>query len=285
MYVITGVTGHTGKVAAEALLALGKQVTVVVRSAEKGEPWKKKGALVAIGNLGDADAMTGILRGAEGAYLLVPPNMSSNNFLADQRKVSDALALAVKASGVAHVVLLSSVGAHLESGTGPILSVHYAESVVGAAAKNITFLRASYFLENWGSSLPTAKEQGVLPSFLTIDRKIPMIATAGIGAAAAEALLNPATGKLVREIEGPQEYSPQDIAKVAGEVLKKPVQAQQAPIEQMAAILIGFGFTPNIAQLMQEMTEGLNSGHVIYEGTDIHRTKVTPQEVFAPMLA
>jgi len=43
----------------------------------------------------------------------------------------------VKTSGIPHVVLLSSVGAQHAQGTGPIRSLHHAESVIWSAAKNL----------------------------------------------------------------------------------------------------------------------------------------------------
>ena len=55
---------------------------------------------------------------------------------------------------------------------------------------------------------------GVLPTFLTADRKIPMVATLDIGRTAAEALLHPAEGKKVIELSGPEDYSPLEIAAI-----------------------------------------------------------------------
>ena len=58
MYVIAGVSGRTGAVVADTLLSQGKQVRVIVRNAEKGAAWQKKGAEVAVAELGDVAAMT-----------------------------------------------------------------------------------------------------------------------------------------------------------------------------------------------------------------------------------
>ena len=50
-YVIAGVSGNTGSVAAAALLDAGAKVRVVVRDAAKGAPWKARGAEVAVADL------------------------------------------------------------------------------------------------------------------------------------------------------------------------------------------------------------------------------------------
>jgi len=185
MYVVAGVTGHTGKVVAETLLARGEKVRAIVRDAKQGEAWKQKGAEVVVAQLNDTAAMARALTGAEGAYLLVPPRYDADDMLAVQRPLVDALAEAVRRSGVPHVVLLSSLGGELSDDTGPIRGLHYAERTLSAATRNITLLRAGYFIENFATVLP-ATQAGVLPTFLTPDRALPMAATADIGVATAD---------------------------------------------------------------------------------------------------
>ncbi len=73
MFVITGVTGHTGSIAATTLLAAGKPVRVVVRDAAKGEAWKAKGAEVAVADVHDTDALRRLFRQGQRLFLLDPP--------------------------------------------------------------------------------------------------------------------------------------------------------------------------------------------------------------------
>src|SRR5260370_37762196 len=84
MFVISGVSGHTGAAAASTLLSQGKQVRVIVRDAHKGEPWRQRGAEVAVANLADATALTAALRGAEGVYALIPPDYGADDILKAQ---------------------------------------------------------------------------------------------------------------------------------------------------------------------------------------------------------
>ena len=76
-FAIVGVTGNTGRAAAEALLAKGKSVRVVVRDAAKGEAWRAKGAEIAVADLHDPVALARAFAGATGVYVLVPPNMTT----------------------------------------------------------------------------------------------------------------------------------------------------------------------------------------------------------------
>jgi uncharacterized protein YbjT (DUF2867 family) len=265
MYVVAGASGHTGKVVAETLLAQKRPVRVVVRDAAKGEPWKQRGAEVAAAELDDVGALTSALRGASGAYLLLPPHWGATDVRRDNGLRTEALVKAIDAAGVGHVVFLSSIAAHKDTGTGPILSVHDAERALRGVHADVTFVRAAYFMENWASSL-YALAQGVLPTFLEPDRAIPMVATQDIGITAANALAEGGTGKSVIELAGPREYSPRDVAAALSRITGKAVTVQKGPEEAMVAALTGAGLSPQWASLYQEMTHGVNTGHVTWEG-------------------
>src|SRR4051794_38230603 len=79
MYVIAGATGHTGRVVANTLLAEKQPVRVIVRDSAQGAEWKQRGAEVAVAALDDAAAVAQALRGADAAYLLVPPNYGAGS--------------------------------------------------------------------------------------------------------------------------------------------------------------------------------------------------------------
>jgi uncharacterized protein YbjT (DUF2867 family) len=287
MYVVAGATGNTGSVVAESLLQQGQPVTVIVRSEEKGRRWKSKGAKIELGNLEDSKALAQILRGADGAYLLIPPNLGAADIIEDRKRVAYALAQAVRDSGVAHVVFLSSFGSQHASGTGPIITTHIGETALASATKTVTFIRAGYFLENWASVLGAVQGNGVLPTFLTPDRKVPMLATRDIGHVAAEALLDPARSPRIIELAGPRDYSAEDIASAFTSLLNREVRVQHIPLSAAVQTFQSFGFSENAARLFAEMYEGLNSGHVAYEGgsAEFRRGSVTAEEALRGLLA
>lgn len=286
MFVVAGVTGNTGSVVAQTLLDQKQAVRVIVRTADKGAAWKAKGAEVALASLDDAQALTKALEGATGAYLLVPPNYAATAYLDDRKKVTDALAKAVKASGIGHVVFLSSIGAHLPEETGPIRIVRYGEQQLGAVAKNLTILRPPSFLDNWAPVLGAAKAQGVLPSFIAPDRKIPMISTRDIGRIAAEQLIAGGKGRTVLELSGPEDYSPNDIASALGKLLKRAVTVQHAPLSAVVPTFKSFGFSDDAARLFEEMYACIERGALVHErrGAVQARGKVTPAEAFARLV-
>jgi uncharacterized protein YbjT (DUF2867 family) len=265
MYVVAGVSGNTGKVAAQALLDAGQKVRVLVRDAARGAAWAAKGAEVAVADLGDTAALTTALRGATAAYLLLPPNVASGDFRAYQRRTGESVLAAVQQSGLGQVVFLSSVGAQHAAGTGPIAGLYPVEQGLKALGIGVTAVRAAYFMENLGGSL-SMLPQGVLPSFTPTDIAFDMIATRDIGLVAAKALREGAKGFEVIELSAARRYSMNDAAAALSEITGSTVKAQQFPLEAMVPTLTGFGFPADLAALYHEMTDGMIRGHVAFEG-------------------
>lgn len=288
MYAILGATGNTGSVVASELLAAGEAVRVVVRRPEAGEAWVARGAEVAVAALDDEEALVRAFAGAKGAYLLSPPDYSATDHVGTAVRRVGAAARAARRAGVGHVVFLSSVGAQHEAGTGPIRATHAGERAIIEVGVPATFVRASYFQENWGSVLGMAAGQGVLPSFLTADVAIPMVATRDIGVTAAAALRDPnaAAQPRVISLAGPVDVSPNDVAAALSELLHKPVAVHELPLEAVEPTMTSMGVPATFAGLYKEMLTGIRTGLVSWEeGSAITRGTVPVIETLRAMLA
>lgn len=277
MFVITGATGHTGSVAAETLLAAGKKVRVVVRDAAKAERLKRLGAEVFVADLADRAALAQAVRGAEAVYLISPPDVTAKDFISERRRLTQQQVDTLAAEKVPHVVLLSSVGAQHAAGTGPILSVRNVEQQLRAAGLPATFVRAAYFVENWGAVVPSVKGDGVLPTFTAAGTRIPMVSTHDIGKTVAQALLDGPRGVRVIELVGPSEASPNDVAAAFSSILGKPVKVVEAPLDAVVPTFTSFGMSNNMAVLFRELYEALAKGKLVPEpGEQVRGT--TPLE-------
>ena len=120
MYIILGATGNTGSIIAENLLNAGKPVTVVGRDAAKLQRFQVQGATVAIGDLSDVDFLTNTFKGAQAVYTLIPPSWTTSDWRQYIINTATSITIALAKSGVKNIVNLSSQGAHLPEGAGPV---------------------------------------------------------------------------------------------------------------------------------------------------------------------
>ena len=272
MYAVAGVTGLTGAAVANALLAAGEAVRVIVRRPEAGEAWKARGATVAVADLADPIGLAEALRGVQGAYLLNPPRYELADPYAEAARIGASFAQAIVRSQVPRVVVLSSVGAFQPSGTGIIATTRAIERALAGVDARIVFLRASYFFENWNHVLGAVRGNGALPAFLTpADRRVPMVTVADIATTVMAILRDPNwTGKRVVELAS-FEASPAEVANALASALGKPVAVASVQREQWAGILRGGGMSAEVADAFVAMYDGINAGIVVAESGTEHR--------------
>jgi uncharacterized protein YbjT (DUF2867 family) len=284
MHVILGASGNTGHVVAKTLLGRGQKVRAVGRNATHLQTLAANGAEIFIADLTDASALTKAFRGADSAYVMVPPNPSSTDYRALQDRTSDAIAAALQNAGVKHIVSLSSFGADKPSGTGPVVGLHNLEQKLNQIeAANVLHLRAGYFMEN---TLPQARVIRMMRSAVgpvRPDLTLPMIATRDIGAAAADALSELVfRGKQTQELHGQRDLNYIEAATIIGNAIGNPKLGYvQAPDDQIRAAFVQMGMSDNVAGLILEMSAALNSGHMrTLEPRTPRNTTPTPYETF-----
>lgn len=280
MFVIAGVSGNTGSVVANTLLAAKQPVRVIVRDAAKGEPWKAKGAEVAIASLDDRAALARALTGASGAYLILPPNgWGDTNIPAQRKAVSAALVGAVADARPGHVVLLSSIGAEHASGTGPIQYINPIEKGLRETGVPSTFLRAGFFMENWAAMAQGAIDSGTLYYGMRSDAPLPQVATPDIGETAARLLLDgPPSGTRVVQLAGPAELTLQETAAVLGKIAGKPIAAVTVPREASVGALRGLGASQEVAEMYADLAVAFNDGKLAWQEGEVRRGTVTLEQ-------
>ncbi len=263
MYTITGATGNTGRPIAEALLQEGKQIRVVGRSRERLEALAARGAEPIVASLDDVASMTRAFQGARAAYLMIPPSYGEPDFRGYQNRVGQALAEAILAARVSHVVNLSSVGAHLAAGVGPINGLHDQEQCLNRfAGVHVLHLRPVSFMENLLFNINLIKQAGINGTPLQADLAIPMIATQDIAEVAARRLLAlDFSGKSTQELLGPREISMAEATRIIGKAIGKPdLPYVQFPYEEAERAMIGAGMSPDTARAFVEMYRAFNDG-------------------------
>jgi uncharacterized protein YbjT (DUF2867 family) len=284
MYVVMGASGNTGHVVASTLLTRGEEVRVIGRNSAHLQPLASKGAEPFIADVTDSSALAKAFHGADAAYVMIPPNNSSQDPLGYSGRVSDAIVVAVQKAGTKNVVALSSIGAELSTGSGPVVGLHNLEQKLNQITNaNVLFLRAGYFMENTLPQVNVVHQMGSVAGPLRADLKVPMIATRDIGTAAADILLHPTIrGKQTRELLGPRDISYTDVAATIGKALGKPdLKYVQVPDDQFRAILVQMGLSEPMAKLLVEMTNAMNAGKMrALESRTQQNTTPTSYETF-----
>src|SRR5580765_651450 len=264
MHVILGASGNTGSIIANSLLSEGRKVRVMGRDAGRLQRFVRKGAEAFRADVSDAAVLSKAFSGARAAYLMLPPVKSRE----DQERESDAIAKAVKESGLRYAVHLSSYGAHVPEGTGPIAGLHSSEQKLNAISSlNVLHLRAAYFMENNLAAIGMIHGIGMFGGALLPDLKLPMIATPDVGDYAAQCLLGlDFSGKQTRELLGERDLSMTEAtAAIARGIGKPDLRYEQFPYDQVQQVLTQIGIPPKGAALYIEMYKAINAGVLVLQ--------------------
>jgi uncharacterized protein YbjT (DUF2867 family) len=259
VYAILGASGNTGAIISDSLLSKSKKVRVIGRDAGRLQRFVRKGAEAFTADMSDAVALTKAFGGARAAYLVLPPITTREA----QERQSDAIAKAVKESGLRYAVYLSSYGAHVPEGTGPVTGLHSSEQKLNAiGGLNVLHLRAAYFMENNLAAIDMIHGMGLFGHVLLPDLKLPMVATRDVGDYGAQRLLDlDFAGKQTRELLGERDLSMAEATAVIARGIGKPdLRYEQFPYDQMQQALIQTGFSPKKAAVYIEMFKAINAG-------------------------
>jgi uncharacterized protein YbjT (DUF2867 family) len=286
MITIMGATGNTGRVIAESLLKSGEKVRVLGRSAERLEALERQGAEVTVGDATDAAHLTAAFRGADAVYTLIPPDPGSTDFRSHQHRISEAIAEAIRASGVRYVVTLGTI---VESTSCPAAGVcSHEDRLKLLNSVHILALHAGFFFENHFLGLPGIKHKGIYGSPISPDIPFEMIATRDIAAVAARALRERNfKGFVVREFLGERNLTMRQVTKILGDRIGNPnLQYVQISPEDFIAGLLQMGLSENFAGEVEQAFSGIDMGHSrSKEGRRPENTTPTRFEEFAEVFA
>ena len=289
-YVITGGAGNISKPLTEKLLKAGHEVTVISRNAENIKSLTDLGAKAAIGSVNDMAFLKKTFAGADAVYTMVPPNYATNDMKASIAEVGKNYAEALKTSKVKYVVNLSSVGAHLPDGVGPVSGLYRVEQSLNELKDiNIKHLRPTYFFSNFLGNVGMVKNMNIIGgNFGGDDFKMLLADPKDIAEVAFEELSNlNFTGHSVRYI-GSDERSTEDIAKTIGSAIGKP----QLPWvtftdDQAYGGMMQMGLPENAAKNYAEMGHAMHDGSMFEDYWKHHPDKLgkTKLEDFAKTFA
>ena len=254
MYIIVGGTGHVGSAVAKTLLDAGEPVTIVARSPEKAGAWRQQGAEVALADVHDVASLREVFRKGQRAFLLNPNADVASDTDREERETVRCLLEAIDGSGLEKVVAQSTMGAQPGEQCGDLNVLYELEVGLRKQPIPVSVVRAAYYYSNWDTMVEPVTKDGVLSTMLPADLKLPMVAPEDLGREAARLLQAPIEQIGIYPVEGPERYSPNDVAAAFAAVLGRAVRVDEIPRQAWEDAYRRLGFSDAAAHSYARMT-------------------------------
>ncbi len=263
-YVVTGSLGHISKPLVQQLVSAGHSVTVISSNADRAHDITALGATPAIGSVTDVTFLTATFTGADVVYTMVPPTWTASDWKAHIHNVGKNYAVAIKASGVNKVVNLSSIGAHMPSGCGPVSGLYWVEAELNALdGVDVVHLRPGFFYINFLSQLGLIRHMGIMGGNYGVDTTMVLVHTSDIADVAAGFMLNPQfSGKSIQYISS-DECTTSYVAATIGAAIGKPeLPWVNFSNEESLNGMLQAGLSNEVASNYSEMGAAMASGEM-----------------------
>ena len=283
MITIVGATGNVGGKIADLLIRRGEPVRLVARSADRLQILARNRAVPFAGDANDTEFLVKAFKDVDGVFALIPPNPKADGFMQYAGKIGESIARALEIARVKHVVNLSSTGAELREGTGPIKGLHQMEERLNRIkGLNVLHLRPSFFMENVLRGIDLIKAKGINGEAIRGDLKIPMIATRDIAAYAADRLVKrDFWGATVQDLKGPRDLSLIEATAIIGRKINRPgLSYVMFPYEEAEKGMTAMGLSPDMSRQYTEMSRAFNEGRIKIATRTKENTTTTSFEAF-----
>jgi len=257
---ITTAAGRVGSKVVRQLISQDAELILLARDDGKVREFAER-ATIRTGSQDDQTYFTEATRGADVLFWVTPPDLKSRDLRKFQKACGLVVARAIEKNHIGRVVNLSSVGAQVGDGCGPVTGLHEVELLLESAAENLIHLRPGWFFENLFYHVEPLKQQSAL--FFPIDgnRRLPMIATADIATAAARLLTDQSwTGHGIRGLHGPADLSMTEVADQLSRGLDHSIRYVRVGEVETQKNLLAAGCSENVAASLVEMYRAIDQG-------------------------
>jgi len=270
MIALMGAAGNVGRKVADLLLEASEEVRLLQHARDLTD-LTERGPEVVTGDAMSVDDLRTLFHGAAAALVLLPENVADPMFVEHRRTMSRAIRDALQATGVGHVVALSTVGADLPDAPGPPGGLHGFERDLGELETNLLVLRSAAYMDYLLAALPMIQTQKLNGSAVKADVRFPMVATRDVAREAAERLRRrDFSGHDVKLLLGPEDVTMAEATKAIGARLGMPdLPYAEFPPDGVKGYLVGVGMSEEVAGLLVDLQLALNERRYL-EG--VHRT-------------
>jgi uncharacterized protein YbjT (DUF2867 family) len=293
MVTIVGATGNVGSKIADILIKKNEPVRLVARTANRLAQLAGNRAIPLAGDANDTEFLLKAFKDVDAVYTLIPPNPNAFDFMQYADKIGNSIALALEITKVKHVVNISSIGAELSDGTGPIKGLHNMEERLNKIkGLNVLHVRASYFMENLLWSIDMIRSKGINGNAIRGDLRIPMIATRDVASYVADRLVRrDFWGSSIQELGGPRGISLIEATEIIGRKIDMPgLFYLMFPYDEAEKGMVAMGLSPDMSHQYIEMNRAFNDGRIKLEARTSQISTTTSFEefcddVFVPLYA
>ncbi|MFD8328217.1 NAD(P)H-binding protein [Streptomyces lydicus] len=271
MIVITTPTGQIGGRLLQIILdetrTRDEELRVIVRDPGRLPDGVRARVDVVTGSHGDAEVVDRAFDGADAVFWLVPSNPREASLDAMYSGFTRAAAKAFTAHRVGHVVGVSALGrgTPVAGRAGHVTASLAMDDLIASTGVSYRALANPTFFDNLLWQVASLRDNGVFTGTEAADRKAPTAATRDIAAAAAGLLLDRSwTGTGEVPVLGPEDLSPNDLARIMSEVLGRPIRYERQTLDAFGTALAGRGVGDALVQgyldMMRAKDDGLDEG-------------------------
>lgn len=255
MDIIIGATGNVGSALAKRLLSMEKPTTIVTHSPQNVEEWQNRGATVAVVDIRDSDALRDVLSTGERLFMLNPPGDVTQNSIQQEKETVQSMLEALTGTSIKKVVAESTYGAQKGDGLGDLGVLFEMEEGLRESRIPLSVVRGAYYMSNWDMALESAHDQGFIYSLYPESFALPMVSPKDLGEFGAKLMTEPIQSHGTYYVEGPQKYSPAQVATAFSKALGHKVKTIEIPQDRWVPWMMENGMSKESAESTAKMTK------------------------------
>ncbi|MGW0082636.1 SDR family oxidoreductase [Streptomyces sp. NPDC003393] len=276
--VVTGATGHLGRLVVEQLLEKvpAERITAVARTPEKAADLAGRGVRIAVADYNAPETFEGLFASGD-KVLLVSGNEFDKGRVRQHRVVIDA----AKAAGVALLAYTSAPGTL----TAALADDHRGtEEALLASGLPYTLLRNGWYHENYTEQLAPVLEHGAVVQAAG-EGRISSASRADYAAAAVAVLTGEGHENRTYELGGDQAWGFAEFAAEVGRQTGKEIGYRPVSVEEYQGILTGAGLPGPLATIIAGVDASIEKGELVVDSGDLSRLAGRPTTPLADAIA
>lgn len=265
-YLVTGASGHLGRLAVQALLERGvpaSDVVATARDVDAISDLAELGVETRRADYTDPASLDEALAGVD--RVLLVSSSAVGERVAQHANVIDA----ASAAGVELLAYTSITRA--DTSTLALAEEHrLTEELLAGSGLPTVVLRNSWYVENYTGQVATALEHGAVLGAAG-DGRVSAATRADYAAAAAAALVADDQAGQVHELGGDTAFTLAEYAAALSAESGTEVVYRDLPADELTAVLVGAGLPEPYAAILADSDEGLARGELRTETGDLSR--------------